>query len=131
MNNTNRIFGLLFFVAFVLTVSSQAGCYYDNEAYLYPDGGGCDTTGTAYAATILPIMDTYCNSGSCHSSSANSGDVTLDNYASTVAWVENGKLLKSIQHASGASAMPKNSSKLSACNITKVAHWIEIGYPNN
>ncbi len=123
---------LLMLVAIgMLAVTSQTGCYYDNEEYLYPDGAGCDTTGTTYTATVLPIMDTYCNSSSCHSSSANSGNVTLDNYTSTVPWVENGKLLKSIQHASGASSMPKNASKLADCNIKKIAHWIEMGYPNN
>jgi hypothetical protein len=45
--------------------------------------------------------------------------------------VNDGRLLGSIQHASGFSPMPEGSAKMNACNITKIRKWIQAGALNN
>jgi hypothetical protein len=45
-------------IVFVLVVSgilSLGGCYYDDEANLYPQIGGCDTSNVTYSGTISVI----------------------------------------------------------------------------
>jgi hypothetical protein len=48
-----------------------------------------------------------------------------------VSSIANNKLLGSLKHLSGFSAMPKNASQLSLCDITAIEKWIAAGYPNN
>ena len=43
----------------------------------------------------------------------------------------NGKLIGTVNWASGFSPMPKGGSKLPNCNITKLQQWINAGAPNN
>jgi uncharacterized membrane protein len=107
------------------------GCYYDNAEYLYPSGT-CDPAGSTYSATVSPILTARCNA--CHSTSAaagSGGGIILDNYNSVKPYATNGKLLGSINHASGFSAMPKNSTKLSDCDIAKISNWVNSGALNN
>ncbi len=120
-------------ILFSLTVALAliSGCYYDNAEYLYPSGT-CNAAGSTYSATVSPILSARCNS--CHSTSAaaaSGGGIILDNYNSVKPYATNGKLLGSINHASGFSAMPKSSTKLSACEIEKVTNWVNSGALNN
>lgn len=93
------------------------------------DDGGCDTSNVTFAASVQPILQTYCNG--CHTGSAPSGGIDYSTYAGTRPTALNGKLLGSVQHASGYVAMPQNANKLSACNISIIKAWVDAGAPNN
>lgn len=113
-----------------LIVFGVAGCYYDKESILYPSATICDTsTASTYSGKVAPIMSTYCNS--CHAASVADGGVVLDSYTSIKTYVTNGKLLSSINHSSGVSAMPKGAGKLPDCIITQVTRWVNAGALNN
>jgi hypothetical protein len=121
----------LSFALVLLLLSGLSGCYYDKEEILYP-GGACDTTNVTYSGTVSGTIYTNCNA--CHSSgaaNANGGGIQLDAYTKLKVYVDNGKLIGSINHAGGFSPMPKNATKLSSCNIAKVQAWVNAGAPNN
>lgn len=112
------------------------GCYYDSNEALFgkPETAAavCDTTVTNFAAQVKPILLSNCYS--CHSSAhaAGSGSgIKLENYADVKTYADNGKLLGSIVHASGFSAMPKNGGTLSVCEIKIIKSWITRGKLNN
>ncbi|OIP02482.1 MAG: hypothetical protein AUJ98_01250 [Bacteroidetes bacterium CG2_30_33_31] len=90
---------------------------------------GCDSSNVTFSGTILPLMNSYCTG--CHSGSAPSGGIAITNYTNVSAIAQNGKLYGSITHSAGFSAMPKNGTKLSDCNIAKVRIWIAAGTVNN
>ncbi len=121
----------LLFVTGMFTLFMLQSCYYDNMEDLYPDNGGttCDTTNVTFNLTVWPIIQSNCTG--CHSGSAPSGNVSLENYNDVVVSVENNKLMGTIRHESGYSPMPKNSSRLSDCNISQLETWINHGYPDN
>lgn len=107
-----------------------AGCYYDNEATLYPESANCDaTTVVAFSADVMPILNLRCNS--CHAGTSPSGGIKLNTYPEVIKYVDDGSLMGSIEHASGFSPMPKNGSKMSTCQIQTIQSWIDAGALNN
>lgn len=86
----------------------------------------CDTTNITYTLTIQPIMQNSCVG--CHGTS---GGIALDSYANVKKQVDNGRLNCTINWASGCSAMPKNTAKLSDCKLKQIKKWIDAGAPNN
>ncbi|MBK9254886.1 MAG: hypothetical protein IPM42_05310 [Saprospiraceae bacterium] len=116
---------LLMFSFLFFTLSS---CYYDVEEDLYP-ASACNTDAVKYNNDILPILSRSCFS--CHSTSANLGNVTLEGYDKLKFYVNSGALSGSINHRSGFSQMPQNTSKLAACDIAKIDKWIADGSPEN
>jgi len=116
------------FILFCLLTGAMTGCYYDKAELLYPDGA-CDTAAVTYSTTIMPIISANCNS--CHGGSTPSGGVKLDTYAGISVPAASGRLWGAVSHASGFSPMPKNSPKLSACNLSKIKAWLDAGHPNN
>lgn len=114
-----------------IILAGLSGCYYDKEEILYP-GGNCDTTNVTYSVTVSGIMNANCTV--CHSTSsanANGGGIQLDSYSKLKVYVDNGTLMGSINHAGGYSPMPKNATKLSSCDISKIQAWVNAGAPNN
>ena len=105
------------------------GCYYDNEEDLYGAGSCIPNAAPSFSVDVLPILDARCNN--CHSGASPSAGIKLDSYNEVIKYVSNGKLMGSINHASGYSAMPKNGSKLSACQIQLIQTWIATDAPNN
>jgi hypothetical protein len=91
--------------------------------------GGCDTTNFTYSGAVLIMNDTYCKG--CHNPASLGGGIDLSTYATLKVQISNGKYLGSIKHTAGFSAMPKNSSKLSDCQIRQVEKWILAGALNN
>ena len=92
----------------------------------------CDTTIFTYSGAIAPMMKSNCNS--CHSTAAASGaggGIVLDNYNALLVQAQNGKLVGTISHNTGYSAMPKSGAKLTDCKITIVKKWIAAGAKNN
>ena len=105
-----------------------SACYYDVEEELYPSGT-CDTANMSFSQDVMPIFNQNCNI--CHSASAAQGNVILDTYDAVLPYVNNGKLLGSIRHQGGFSAMPQRKPQLSTCTIDKIAAWITDGAMNN
>lgn len=119
------------YIITLMAVSLMTSCYYDKENELYGTST-CVSTSSTYSGTVAPILNQRCNA--CHSGAAansSGGGIVLDNHPSVKNYVTNGKLLGSINHASGYSPMPKGSTKLSACEIAKITDWANNGAPNN
>ena len=114
----------LFLFSILLT-----GCYYDKEEELY-GAGTCDTSSVNYSTTVTGILNN-CGCVGCHSGSAPSGNISLQNFTGVKTTAQNGKLLGSINHGSGFSPMPKGGGKMSACEISKIKAWIDAGAVNN
>lgn len=116
------------YILVFLLITGLSSCYYDSEESLYPSGE-CITTNMSYTADIAPIINTSCIS--CHSAAANLGNINLEGYNAIIKHVQNGKLLGSIRHDNGFSAMPQGARKLNTCKISQVEAWINQGSPNN
>lgn len=116
---------LLFILSAAFLLFSISGCYYDNEADLYPKVPGsdttntCDTIGLTYTTDMLPIFNTYCNG--CHGSQT----PVLTGYSTTQAYVAaNGtKLYDYVKNGT------HNSVILSDCEKAKLRSWINAGAP--
>jgi len=110
-----------------------SGCYYDSEEALYGTPNTvCNTTVTKFSTEVKPILQSSCLT--CHSNSAasaNGAGIKLQDYADVKIQVNNGKLVGSIQHSTGFSAMPKGGGKLSDCNILVINTWISKGALND
>ena len=107
-----------------------SSCYYDSEEALYGKPGACNTSVTNFSTEVQPILSSYCLS--CHANTvafSKGGGIKLQNYADVYA--SRGRLVGTITHASGFSAMPKNSAMLSDCNISIITGWITKGALNN
>jgi hypothetical protein len=88
----------------------------------------CDTTRFEFSTIIQPLINTNC--GGCHSTATHSGNIDLSSYTAIKANAINGKLLGSVMHTTGYVAMPEGG-KLSDCQISQIANWINAGEPNN
>lgn len=107
-----------------------SGCYYDKEDLLYPGASTCEPVANpTFTANVLPLLNVKCNT--CHSGSSPSAGIKLDSYAEVSKHVKNGSLMGSINYSSGFSPMPKNGSKMPACEIQKIQDWINSGALNN
>jgi mono/diheme cytochrome c family protein len=111
-----------------LLVTTQQSCYYDNEVYLY-GSPPCDTSAVTYALSIEPVITARCFP--CHKADVGDGGVVVEGYDALLAYVSDGSLLCVVKHEAGCSAMPKNSSKLTDCQISQLETWINQGAPNN
>ena len=123
---------IIYLAIILLTLATFAGCFYDKAELVYPSSPAstCDTTAIKYSIDVTNILSNSCYI--CHGGNASAGGgIKLDTYTGVKAMVNNGKLLKSITHAPGASPMPKSGAKLSDCNISKIAAWINQGAPQN
>jgi len=115
------------------------GCYYDKSDMVNPNLAllGCDTTNVTYSSTIASILSNS-NCLNCHGGSASSGDkLNLDNYATVKASALKGELLPAVRQdvscavcAANYKPMPTSGSKLSDCEVNKIAAWIHQGCKN-
>lgn len=92
-------------------------------------GSACDTSNVSYSGTIKSIISMKCQG--CHGSSSPGGGHDFGTYTGVKARIDDGKLWGAINHMPGYSAMPKNGSKLSACELSQIKKWIDAGAPNN
>lgn len=88
----------------------------------------CDVNQFTYAAIIQPLISRNCVG--CHKPGNLSGSVDLSTYNAVKVQADNGKLLGTVTHTVGYSAMPPGS-KLSDCEITQITNWIDAGALNN
>ncbi len=91
--------------------------------------GACDTAVFTYSGAVKPIMDRKCVG--CHNPSNLGGNIDLSTYSAVRTVAQNGKLYGSVAQQPGFSPMPKNSPKLSDCEITQIQKWIAAGSLNN
>lgn len=87
----------------------------------------CVTTNMSFVNNVLPIFASNCNG--CHNSTAPAGGINLTTYAGTKA--ASTRLVGSISHTAGYIPMPSSTTKLSACDISKISAWISQGTINN
>ncbi len=123
-NHRNKITGLAFLL--LLLISS---CYYDKEDKLYDQyyaNKNCDTTTVTYALTIQPIIAAKCATSGCHTAGG-SGNGNFDTYSGSKAKVDNGSFLNRTVVLMN---MPV-SAPLTACEMSQVKKWIQMGAPNN
>ncbi len=114
----------------LLSLTVLSGCYYDNEETLYPESANCTVpTTSTFSVNVLPLLTNRCNS--CHGGSAPSGGIILTSHTEVIKYVNNGSLMGSMNQTSGYSAMPKNSGKMSSCEIGTIQEWIDLGALNN
>ncbi len=108
-----------------------SGCYYDVSQNLYPnaDNGICDTTNVTYSKTINPIIIDRCNV--CHSVNGSLGNIKTEGYSNLQTLALSGKLYGAVSHSPGFSAMPRDGSMLSKCQITYIRLWVAAGAKNN
>jgi len=109
-----------------------AGCYYDNEEYLYGTGGAlnCDSVTVSFTADIVPILDGAGCLG-CHNNGIPSGNISLEGHANVATYAGNGRLWGAVNHDRNFSAMPQGGAKLPASQLDKIRCWIEKGALNN
>ena len=124
MNMKNKIY----FIILLGLVNVATACYYDVEEEIYPTTE-CITDNVTYSDKVLPIISDNCYS--CHSASANFGNVTLEGYDQLKIYVDNGKLLGAMKREDGFSPMPKSQPQLIECNIAKIEAWVDLGALNN
>lgn len=93
------------------------------------NAGACDTTNVTWSGVVSPILQTYCNG--CHNASNPSGGIVLSEYNGAAAVALNGKLVGTINFASGYAQMPPSGSKMPDCEIAQITKWVNDGAPNN
>lgn len=89
----------------------------------------CDTANVTYSTTIRNIISNKCQG--CHSGSAASAGYDFSTYTGVKARINDGKLWGAVNHMPGYSAMPKNGTKLSSCELSQIKKWMDAGAPNN
>ena len=77
----------------------------------------CDTTNMKYSTNILPLLQAKCFE--CHGNGLSQEGVTFDTYGGAKEQVDNGNLIKAINHSAGVTPMPFGKPKLSDCDIAK------------
>jgi mono/diheme cytochrome c family protein len=125
---------LINYIFIIVAILSLSACYYDKKDQIYPQAAltTCDTTNSTYAAVVAPILSTNCSN--CHGTvvAAQFGaGIVLDNYTSLKPYVTNNFLMNSILQNGTVPPMPLNMPKMDACNIKKIAAWINRGALNN
>lgn len=114
----------------VLVIAFLNGCYYDKFNELHPLDGyvnTCDETlPDTYSSVVKNIMLANCTS--CHSKSVHNGNIILTSYDQVVIYVNNGKLMGSIEQKSSYKSMPPGTS-LRDCDIQQLQKWIDNGMP--
>ena len=114
--------------ACLVLVLAQQGCYYDNEAILYP-ANFCDSTDVRFSTTIAPILQVNCAIPGCHVPSVPERS-DLSSYDGVHAQVLNGNLLQAVKQTGPIAPMPPNG-KLNDCEIDQIQIWINAGSPQN
>lgn len=121
------VVSILLAIGFLFSLTS---CYNDKEELLYGTNMSCDTVSAiSYTQKIVPIFQVACYS--CHSGASPSGAIAMGTFATDKAVAASGRLMGSLYHSSGYSAMPQGAAKLSACSIATIQKWVDSGTPNN
>lgn len=104
-------------------------CTYHNEVDYFKSSptdtiSSCDTTNMSFQKDVYPVISASCVG--CH---GNSSGFSLEGYDNVKR--NSVKMMKAIEHTSGAPAMPQGAAKLPDCTINKLNAWISQGLKNN
>ena len=89
----------------------------------------CDTSSFTFTLAIKPIMQNKCMG--CHTGVSASANIDLSTHAGVKAAAQSGRLMGSVKHLNGYSAMPPGGIKMPDCEITQLQKWIDAGMLNN
>lgn len=103
---------------------------YKNDLETLGGTKDCNIVNMSYANDIRTMVAVSCAVSGCHDAGATT-TFTLTSYEDVKLIVDDGRFLKSVRHEQGIAPMPKSSSKLSECNINRIASWIQAGALNN
>lgn len=111
----------------VVLLGLAAGCSYSHGE----PAPACDVAHETitYAGVILPIFDANCRR--CHGSSMAAtlgGGNDFSSYAAVSGYPQS-SLLGCVRHENGYLPMPRNSAKLSDCDIQRLEAWYAQGKP--
>lgn len=89
----------------------------------------CNSDNTSFSDNIAPLIKDYCYG--CHQADNTQGGINLSDYDHIRTFAANGKLLGTIKHTTGYSAMPIAGKKMTDCQIATIQNWIIEGAQNN
>jgi hypothetical protein len=89
----------------------------------------CDTTTISFTKIVVPIFQNNCYG--CHNPQKPQGSINLQDFAKVKSLVDRGIFWKSVNHQTGAIAMPSKDLMLSECELKQLEKWIAAGAPNN
>ena len=84
----------------------------------------CGIENISFSSDIEPVLDVSCIN--CHNSMNANAGIILDSYEDAIDAANSGRLLGSVKHEPGYSAMPP-SGKLDSCQIIRIEEWINKG----
>jgi hypothetical protein len=129
---SKKIFSVLIGIMMMLIILLLACTRKNLQTIIEESGTGqssCDTANMSYTSDINPILENNCVS--CHNNVQANDGVILTNYNDVVTEVNNGILLKVINHTPGYPEMPQGLPQLPSCTINKITAWVNEGAPNN
>ncbi len=103
-----------------------SACSSDSEDEVEP---GCDLANVTYSETIVPIMETHCNT--CHSGASPSAGIVTAEYEGLREVALDGRLVGSVNHDPEYSAMPQGQPQLDECPREQIAAWVDDGAQDN
>ncbi len=109
-----------------------SSCYKDKEEILYPSKDCSIQQNVSYKKDLVPILETRCYT--CHNAAnakVKGANIILDSYTKLSEAIDNNSLISSIKQDGNASAMPKNSNKLTECQISGFETWVFEGKKDN
>ena len=118
---------LLFFSGLSLMMI-WSSCVSNAEEDLYPPDV-CDTVNVTYSMVVEPIIAQNCYA--CHNAIEPSSGIPLEGYANLKTQVDDERLIGSLRHQPGYSAMPQEAPALSECTILKIEKWVAEGAQDN
>jgi len=116
---------ILFFAVFAFSAIIISSCKKDKDDPT-PD---CITEKMSFSNDITPIMNQNCNVSGCHDNVTVAAGIRLDTFPGIHDNAD--KIVLTINHSNGVSAMPDNADKLSDCDIKKIEAWVNQGKKNN
>ncbi len=117
------------FMISLMVIGLTSACTNKNIEEDFPN---CDTNSMRFSVEIAEVFDSNCFG--CHDAQRNPSSgagIDLSDYSTVKTYVENGRLLGTIEQNDAFSAMPKGAGRISQCSIDKIKSWINEGVQNN
>ena len=112
----------------IICIGFFSNCTYENREDLQKVDS-CELEEVTFSDNVQRILSTRC--GACHGASLQEAGVSMLGHENVLKIVNNGKLLKVINHAPGFPQMPQGGPKLPDCEIKQIQKWVDEGALNN
>lgn len=116
-------------IALAMGIILCSSCTYDTLEESDLNSNDCFSGEVSYKVDINPILELSCTS--CHNSGFSSGGISVESYDDVKDVIDSERLLGSIKHENGFSAMPRGAAQFDDCTISLFEEWIAQGAPNN